>query len=164
MDDAFFPVMKKTAPTKILGFGFKLLKLVKVNVFLDSAGLVLHAGGAALVDSCLSLRELSKPTQRKKINKIFHTPLGLYGNLLTSLCPCCKYNNYKDIISIQTCSSSLPVYPSSPTSSYVRCASSRGFWILQLPWSIFCLPSHVVSFSLVTVVEEEVGEEKATTA
>lgn len=70
MDVGFFPVMKNAAPTKILGFGFKLLKLLKVKVFLLSAGLVLHAGAAALVDAGLSLRELSKPTQRGKIKEI----------------------------------------------------------------------------------------------
>lgn len=68
--------MKKAAPTKILGFGFKLLKLVKVKVFLDSAGLVPQAGAAALVDAGFSLRELNKPTQRNKINTTFHIPLS----------------------------------------------------------------------------------------
>lgn len=60
MDADFFPVMKKAAPTKILGFGFKRLKLLKVKVVLDSAGLVLHAGAG------LSLRDFMKSTQRKR--------------------------------------------------------------------------------------------------
>lgn len=66
MDAGFFPVMKKAAPTKILGFGFKWLKLLKVKVVLDSAGLVLHAGAAALVDAGLSLCEFITSTQRKR--------------------------------------------------------------------------------------------------
>lgn len=40
MDVGFFPVPKKAAPTKILGLGFKLLK-VMVIAFLGSAGLLL---------------------------------------------------------------------------------------------------------------------------
>lgn len=63
MDFGFFPVLKKAAPTKILGFGFKLPKLVKVKVFLDSAGLVLHTGAAVLVDAGLSLFDGNKSPQ-----------------------------------------------------------------------------------------------------
>lgn len=55
MDVGFFPVLKKAAPTKILGFGLKLLKLVKVKVFLDSAGFVPLSGAAVRGDAAVSL-------------------------------------------------------------------------------------------------------------
>lgn len=78
MDVGFFPVLKNAAPTTILGFGFKLPKLVKVKVFLDSAGLALHAGAAALVDAGLSLSEFNKPRHRKKTNETYQSSIKVY--------------------------------------------------------------------------------------
>lgn len=53
MDVGFFPVPKKAAPTKILGLGFRLLK-VMVIAFLDSAGLALLAGAVVVVATGLA--------------------------------------------------------------------------------------------------------------
>lgn len=53
MDVGFFPVPKKAAPTKILGLGFRLLK-VMVIAFLDSAGLALLAGAVVVVAAGLA--------------------------------------------------------------------------------------------------------------
>lgn len=47
MDLGFFAVLKKAAPTMILGFGFKLLKLVKVKAFLCSEGWAVLAGAGS---------------------------------------------------------------------------------------------------------------------
>lgn len=55
IDFGFFPVLKKAAPTKILGFGFELLKLAKVKIFLHSVGLVSYTGAVVLVGAGLSL-------------------------------------------------------------------------------------------------------------
>lgn len=47
MDVGFFPVLKKAAPTKIFGLGFKLLKEM-VIAFLDSGAVVEVAAGLAV--------------------------------------------------------------------------------------------------------------------
>lgn len=74
----------------IFGFGFKLLKLVKVKVFLDSAGLVQHAGAATLVDAGLSLCDFKKIRTKKdnKYNfqysiKVYNKFTGKFMSLLT---------------------------------------------------------------------------------
>lgn len=53
MDMGFFPVPKKAAPTKILGLGLRLLKLI-VMAFFISAGLLLLREGVALVETLLN--------------------------------------------------------------------------------------------------------------
>lgn len=58
MDVGFFPVLKKAAPTKIFGLGFRLLK-VMVMAFLDSAGLVLAAGAAVVAEAGLAVKLLN---------------------------------------------------------------------------------------------------------
>lgn len=54
MEVGFFPVPKKAAPTKILGLGFRLLKVI-VIAFLDSVGLLVVAGAATVVDAGLAV-------------------------------------------------------------------------------------------------------------
>lgn len=54
MDVGFFPVLKKAAPTKIFGLGFRLLKEM-VIAFLDSAGFVLLAGAVVVVSAGLAV-------------------------------------------------------------------------------------------------------------
>lgn len=54
MDVGFFPVLKKAAPTKIFGLGFRLLKEM-VIAFLDSAGFVLPAGAVVVVAAGLAV-------------------------------------------------------------------------------------------------------------
>lgn len=54
MDVGFFPVLKKAAPTKIFGLGFRLLK-VMVIAFLGSGGLVLLVGAVVVVDAGLAV-------------------------------------------------------------------------------------------------------------
>lgn len=63
MDVGFFPVLKKAAPTKILGLGFRLLKEM-VIAFLDSAGLVLLAGAVAVEDAGLAVTLLNEMMHR----------------------------------------------------------------------------------------------------
>lgn len=58
MDVGFFPVLKKAAPTKIFGLGFRLLK-VMVMAFLDSAGLVLAEGAAVVAEAGLAVKLLN---------------------------------------------------------------------------------------------------------
>lgn len=48
MQVGFFPVLKKAAPTKIFGLGFRLLKEMPMD-FLGFAGLVLLLSEAAVV-------------------------------------------------------------------------------------------------------------------
>lgn len=57
MDVGFFPVLKKAAPTKIFGLGFRLLKEM-VIAFLDSAGFVLLAGAVVVVAAGLAVTML----------------------------------------------------------------------------------------------------------
>ncbi len=67
MDVGFFPVLKKAAPTKIFGLGFRLLKEM-VIAFLDSAGLALLAGAAVVVGAGLAatlLNEMIAKTEQK---------------------------------------------------------------------------------------------------
>lgn len=70
MDVGFFPVLKKAAPTKIFGLGFRLLKEM-VIAFLDSAGLVLLAGAMVVEDAGLAVTLLNEMTHRlqKKMHK-----------------------------------------------------------------------------------------------
>lgn len=53
MDVGFFPVLKKAAPTKILGLGLRLLKEMGI-AFLDSAGFALLTVAAAVGDAGLA--------------------------------------------------------------------------------------------------------------
>lgn len=64
MDVGFFPVLKKAAPTKILGLGFRLLKEM-VMAFLDSASLALLAGTVAIIDAGLAAILLDEMLLRK---------------------------------------------------------------------------------------------------
>lgn len=57
MDVGFFPVLKKAAPTKILGLGFRLLKETLI-AFLDSAGFTPPPAAALVVDAGLAATAL----------------------------------------------------------------------------------------------------------
>ena len=67
MDLGFFPVPKKAAPTKILGLGFRLLK-VMVNAFFNSIGLG-KLTGALVVGEAGSAENLFKEIMQTQIKK-----------------------------------------------------------------------------------------------
>lgn len=58
IDAGFFPVLKNAAPTKILGLGFRLLKVMAI-AFLGSAGFGMLAEAATVADAGVAVTLLN---------------------------------------------------------------------------------------------------------